>query len=410
MLPIITIVGKENVGKSTLFNRIIGSRVAIMDSTPGTTRDRNAKKVVIDDFNFLLVDTGGYLPNDPSTIKNKVKEQVELAINSSTLILFVVDAKTGITSIDLEITEFLRKLNKQILLVINKVDNNKRIPEVAEFHKLGFKSSIEICATQGTGVSGLMDKITEYIDKSPSSADTRLPTFAIIGKPNVGKSTYINALLDEKRVIVDEHPGTTVDTIDVTMKYEDKEFVLVDTPGLRRRTKFDSQIEYYSSVRTDASILKCDVAILFIDASDQISHQDKRIINTVLEYGKGIVIAANKKDLGIGFSEKTLNYTKFVPITYLSALNKTDLYEPLKTALTVAENCRLKLTRKQLRAFTLALKLIKVSQVDVAPPTFAIRIISKNKKLTNYKTRKTLEIQFRKEFGFIGTPIKITII
>lgn len=421
MLPVITIIGKENVGKSTLFNRLVGGRPAIMDSTPGTTRDRNAKRIEIDDSPCFLVDTGGYVPYDSNPIKTKVKEQIELAINSSTLILFVVDAKTGITPVDLEMSEYLRKLSKKILLVINKVDNNNRIPEVAEFYKLGFKSSVEISAIQGTGISDLTEKIIGYIGKSDSSDNPQLPVFTIIGRPNVGKSTYINALLNEKRVIVDEHPGTTVDTIDVTMKYENKEFVLVDTPGLRRRTKMDSQIEYYSSVRTESSILKCDVAILMVDASEQITHQDKKIISTVLSYGKGLVIAANKTDIGIGFHEYSFDFVKFVPVVFISALTKEGIYEPIKTALSVSEACHQRITRAKLKEVTKALNLVKISQTNFAPPTFAVRILRRRSRFSpktaapslstkNFKTRKIVESYLRKEFGFIGTPIKITIL
>lgn len=422
MLPIVTIIGKENAGKSTLFNRLLGIRTAITHSTPGTTRDRNAKKIEIGDSQCLLIDTGGYLPHESSAlptlptgqaggqagIKSKVKEQVEIAVSSSKLILFVVDAKTGITSADIDIAEYLRKLNKKVILVVNKVDSNSRASTIAEFYKLGFEPLLQISAIHNIGMSDLIDKINEYIDKTPLSDTPSLPVFTIIGRPNVGKSTYINSILGENRVIVDENPGTTIDTIDVTVNYDDKEFILIDTPGLRKRPKIDTEIEYYSSVRTHSSISRCDVAILLIDANAPLTHQDKHIIDNVLSYGKGLVLAANKIDLGVSFDEYSMRFVKFVPITYISALNNHAIYEPINTALSVANACKQHITRAKLREMALALKLIKIVQLNVSPPKFAIKIPPSKKPKIDFKFRRFIENYLRKEFDFTGTPLVIT--
>lgn len=408
-LPIITIIGKENAGKSTLFNRLLGSRVAITHSTPGTTKDRNVKKVEIGDSVCSLIDTGGYLPYETSPIKSKIREQVEVAVKSSKLILFVVDAKTGLTPVDLEITKYLRKLNKKIFLVVNKIDNTSQLSNVAEFYKLGFEPLLQISAIHDIGVSTLIEEISKFIGK-PDVPDTPdLPIFTVIGRPNVGKSTYINAILDEKRVIVDEKPGTTIDTIDVTVNYNGQEFILIDTPGLRKRTKMESDIEYYSSVRTTTCISRCDVAILIFDASAPLTHQDKHIINTTLSSGKGLVLAANKIDLGVEFNEYSTRFAKFVPITYISALNKHAIYDPITTALSVVDSCKRQIPRAKLREMALSLKLIKIVQLDVSPPRFAIKIPPSKLKYADFRFRRLIENHLRKEFNFTGTPIVITV-
>lgn len=404
MLPIVTIVGRENVGKSTLFNRLVGKRSAITYREPGITRDRNIKEINLDETSILLVDTGGYWPSAQG-IKAKVKEQIEISLKSADLVLFVVDAKDGITPLDSEFADFIRKLNKKVFLVVNKIDTGQKSSLAFEFHKLGFAEVFPVSAIHRVGIEMLIQKIKENVGIHKSS-NKKVPLVAILGRPNVGKSTYINAVLKERRMIVDETPGTTVDSIDVTLNYNGQELTLIDTPGLRKRTKTKTDVEYYSSVRTRLSIARCNVAMLIVDASLPITHQDKRIISTLIEEGKGIVIAVNKIDLGVVFRETSLRFAKFIPITYISALHCDRVYEPIKEAIKVWEAGRQKVSSKklnELQELKSKLKISKIVQVRIEPPTFKIKSPHPLTPQTNRFVEKTL----RSAFGFIGTPIKV---
>lgn len=404
MLPVVSIVGKENVGKSTLFNRLAGARHAVIHSKPGITRDRNVKEINLFGTHLVLVDTGGYFPYESQGMRAKIKEQVEISLETTTLILFVVDVKSGMTPGDSEIGKRLRKLDKEIILVINKVDNPKREQNINEFYKLGFPEIIPISALQGLGINGLIDKISETIGQEKEEKQIETPKFAIIGRPNVGKSTYINALLQEPRMIVDEKPGTTIDSIDITLKYENKLLTLIDTPGLRRRTKIDSEVEYYSSLRSILTISRCDVAILLVDT--KLTHQDKRIISILIKQGKGIVVAVNKIDLGVKFRGRDLRFANLVPVTYMSALNRKRIYEPIKEALRVQGARCLKISRKKLNAIVKSWdkpKVIYLAQSDTEPPTFKIR----SKKPLTVSQMRFVENQLRTSFGFSGTPIRL---
>jgi len=415
MLPIVSIVGRENVGKSTLFNRITKERLAVTHPEPGITRDRNIREVNLFGVSALLVDTGGYFPYESEGMRAKVKEQVEISLESSAIILFLVDAKSGLIPLDLEISERLRKLNKKILLVVNKVDNLQRKRTISEFYKLGFSGLIPISAEHGIGINTLVDKIKGElkIEIAPPKSEVvhhgvekRIPRFAILGRPNVGKSTYINATAQEPRVIVDETPGTTIDSIDITLEYNKMPITLIDTPGLRKRTKVKTDIEYYSSVRTKLTISRCEVAILIVDATIPLTHQDKRIIDTLIEAGKGIVLAVNKIDLGIGFLEDSLRFAPFIPVTYISALNHDRIYEPIKGALNVWEARRQKISRKRLAGLVKSWSDIKINalvQTGVEPPSFKIW---SHKPMTQ-ETARFIENQIRKTFGFVGVPIRI---
>ncbi|MDI6840931.1 MAG: ribosome biogenesis GTPase Der [bacterium] len=407
MLPIVSIVGRENVGKSTLFNRLIGSRIAVTHPQPGITRDRNIKEVDLFGAHIYLVDTGGYFPYEHTGLKAKVKEQVEVSLESSSLILFIVDAKTGLVPVDLEICDRLRKLGKKLILVVNKVDNLKRESGIVEFYKLGFAKLVPVSATHGIGINTLIDKIKEEIEVREVEKEDKIPRLAILGRPNVGKSTYINALLQEPRVIVDEHPGTTIDSIDVTLKYDGRELILIDTPGIRKRTKIRSDIEYYSSVRTKLTIQKCDVAILIVDATIRLAHQDKKIIDILIKEGKGIVLAINKIDVGVEFREWDLRFATFIPITYISALKQDRVYEPIKEAVKVWEVRRHKISRRKLTELIKSLPGLGINaivQTGIEPPRF--KIMSRNP-ITKTDER-FIENKLREKFGFTGVPIKIT--
>ena len=410
MLKIIAIVGRENVGKSTLFNRLVGGRPAITHCEPGITRDRNIKEIELFGTKALLVDTGGYLPYESRGIKAKVKEQVDISIESADLIIFMVDAKSGLTPPDSEFANRLRKLNKKVILVINKVDTKKSYG-VSEFQSLGFKKIASISAIHGLGLNELVDYIKQEIETETEietgiETEENLPKFAVIGRPNVGKSTYINALLKEPRMIVDEHPGTTIDSIDVTLNYEGRELILIDTPGVRRRTKVKSDAEFYSSVRTKRSISKCDVGILLIDAGVPLTHQDKRILSMLTKEGKGIVIVPNKTDIGIEFREGALNFARFIPITYISALKEDKIYEPIKEGFRVWSARKLRISKKKLRELTemrTKLRITSMVQIGVEPPEFKIKSMQK---LTP-QDKRFIERELRAEFGFQGTPIRM---
>ncbi|MCK4353346.1 ribosome biogenesis GTPase Der [candidate division WOR-3 bacterium] len=415
MLPIISIVGRENVGKSTLFNRLVGRRLAVTHREPGITRDRNIQEVDLFGLPFLLVDTGGYFPYERKGLKAKVREQVEISLESSALIFFLADTKSGITPLDLEIAERLRKLNKKIVLVVNKVDTPQKEKEAVQFYNLGFQETIFISALHRRGINDLIAKIrtaTKEATQVRQLTDSLEPKFAVLGRPNVGKSTYINALLKEPRLIIDEHPGTTIDSIDVTLRYDNQVLTLVDTPGLRRRTKIKSDTEYYSSLRTYFSISRCEVAILLLDATLPITHQDKIIISRLIKEGKGIVIAVNKIDLIppkchaelVSASPFGLRFAQFIPITYISALKTDQIYEPIKQAIKVREVRRQKISKKRLTTVAKSwdLGVIYMVQTQTEPSTFKIR---SRKDLTS--NARFIENELRKAFNFKGTPIKL---
>ena len=423
MLPIVAIVGRENVGKSTLFNRLVRRRTAITYREPGVTVDRNMKEVTLDGASISLVDTGGYQPGESRGIKAKIREQVELSLDGADLILFVVDAKEGVTALDSEFAGFIRKTGKKVVLVVNKVDTRNKKSFALEFHELGFKKVIPVSAAHGSGVSSLIDNIKDNIEIMEPLAEKKIPVFAILGRQNVGKSTYINALLDEKRVVADEKPGTTVDSIDVTITCTPEllgrdeqeldqgcqppgELKLVDTPGLRRRSKIGSDVEYYSSVRASLSISRCDVAMLIVDASGSLTRQDKRIINTIIEQGKGILLVANKMDLGIAFRQEELEFANFIPITYISALNQDRIYEPIREAIRIWNARKKQISKKEMgKLYETKSKLgiSKMTQFDTEPPLFKI----KTRRELTPQQKKHLEKKIRLAFGFTGVPIRI---
>ncbi len=408
MLKIIVIVGRENVGKSTLFNRLIGGRPAITHREPGITRDRNIKEVELFGVKATLIDTGGYLPNEDG-IKAKVNEQVELSIKDAGLILFLVDAKSGLTPYDEEFADRLRKLDKRVILVVNKVDTKRRQYVAPEFHKLGFTEVVNLSAIHGLGINELTDKMIEGIEveeETEIETEENLPKFVVLGRPNMGKSTYINALLKEPRMIVDETPGTTIDSIDVTLDHWGRKLILVDTPGVRRRTKMDSDTEFYSLMRTERSISKCDVGLLLVDAPTRLTHQDKRILSMLTTKGKGVVIVANKTDIGIGFNENALDFAKFIPITYMSALKGNNLHEPIKKGFKVWEARKLQVSKRQLRELEkmrARLRITSMVQIGIEPPTFKVK---STKKLT-LQDKRFIERTLREQFDFQGTPIKM---
>ncbi|MBN1154095.1 ribosome biogenesis GTPase Der [candidate division KSB1 bacterium] len=431
--PIVAIIGRPNVGKSTLFNRIIRKREAIVDDQPGVTRDRIYAEAEWAGVNFSVIDTGGYLPDKTNTIHRAVLEQVLEAIHEADIILFVVDGRVGITNLDEEIGSILRKSNRTVFLVVNKIDDEKHEPGIHDFYNLGIGEPYSISAISGRSTGDLLDEMIHALPELPGE-DTGehddVIKLAVVGKPNVGKSSLVNAIIGKQRHIVTETPGTTRDSIDTDFNYQDQRFVMIDTAGLRKRTKVKDEVEYYSAVRTIRSIRECDVTIVLIDANDSLQDQDKSIIEQAIKYNKGIVLGVNKWDL----IEKDTHTARqfeldildalpsisFVPIVFISALTKQRIYKVLDIAKSVYEE-RMKLIKtSDLNAFlekTISFhpppsvegKYIKIkycTQIKTRPPVFAFFCNYPNLIKPNY--RSYLENRMREQFGFFGVPLTLT--
>ncbi len=429
--PIVAIVGRPNTGKSTLFNRLTGTRKAIVEGQPGVTRDRIYDLVNWQNKEFELIDTGGIDPYDEDKMKKQVRYQAELAVEEASLILFVVDAKTGITAIDHEIAQFLRKTGKKIILTVNKVDNFSKAEELSwEFYNLGLGSPVIISAEHGKNTGDLLDKIiNELPTEKKSEIEETVLNIAVVGKPNSGKSSLINYILGKQRVIVSEIPGTTRDAIDTLIKKDDLYFNLIDTAGLRRKARVKEDIEYYSNLRTIRAIDRADGVLIMIDAVDGISSQDKKIAGYIHDNGKAVVFAFNKWDLieknpgTMEFYQKEIfreiKFMRYAPVTYISAktgkrVNEVlDLMEfvidqnskRIKTGIlneVIEEAVQL---REPPVKKTRRLKVFYATQVGVKPPTIVVFV--NDPQLMHFSYQRYLENVIRKKFGFEGTPIRI---
>ena len=423
-LPIVAIVGRPNVGKSTLFNKIAGSRIAIIEDVPGVTRDRLYEEVSYLNKPFYLVDTGGIdLGNEK--FNDEIKMQAEIAINEADVVIFVVDAKDGITSNDLVVRDILRKSNKKIIVAINKMDNKDSYDNIYDFYELGFDNYIPISAIHNTGYIELMDEVTSgFRTKDESDEDERLK-IAIIGRPNVGKSSLTNAILNEDRVVVSDVAGTTRDSINTIFKYHDEEFVLIDTAGMRKKGKVYESVEKYSLFRSMNSIDKSDICLLVIDAEDGIKEHDKHIAGYAIERGKGLIIVVNKWDAveNANISEfkklvrSEFQFATYAPIIFLSALTKKRIHTLMPEVLKVKENISREIKTSVLNeviedAYSLnpapsykgkRLKIYFVSQTGVKPPKFTFRVNSKG--LVHFSYERYLENKLRENFELEGTPI-----
>ncbi len=403
-MGLVTIIGRENVGKSTLFNRLIGEREAVTSYTPGVTRDINIKPLNLDGKIILLADTGGLILHGISGIKEKVKEKIIKFLEKTDLVIFMTDVKDGITGGDEEIAEFLRKYGKKVILAVNKVDNDSRLKRAYEFQKFGF-DIYPISALHGRGISSLLRRIEKEVEGAPV-AEAKIK-IAIIGRPNVGKSTYINKIIGEDRLIVDEKPGTTVDSIDITFEYKGRLIQLVDTPGLRRRSRVDSAVEYFSSLRSESAIERCNVAIQLLDCTEHLTRQDKRLINLVLEKGKGLILAVNKIDLEeVKFHPNQLDFAYFVPLFYISALKGERIYEPLDKAIELYKKARRTYPNDDLKEIVQSLRLKKVKkmvQIGIEPLTFKVKVTEDLKE----NERKYIERAIRERFELWGLPIRL---
>ncbi|MEX6641832.1 ribosome biogenesis GTPase Der [Clostridium perfringens] len=428
--PIVAMVGRPNVGKSTLFNKLAGKRISIVQDTPGVTRDRVYAESEWLNRKFTMIDTGGIEPESSDIIVKQMRRQAQIAIEMADVIVFVVDGKEGLTAADQEVAQMLRKSKKPVVLVVNKIDRLALEENSYEFYNLGIGDPITISASQGLGLGDMLDEVVKYFnDPSEDEEDDEYIRIAMIGKPNVGKSSLINRLLGEERVIVSNVPGTTRDSIDSYLETEDGKFILVDTAGLRRKSKVKEEIERYSVIRTYAAIEKADVAILVIDAEQGITEQDEKIIGYAHEMNKAIIVVVNKWDL-IEKDDKTLsNYQKdlqqklkFMPYAkylFISALTGQRVHKILSTAKYCYDNYSKRVSTGLLNDViskavlmkeppVVALKRLKIyyaTQVATKPPKFVFFVNDPN--LLHFSYGRYLENQLRESFDFDGTGIEI---
>lgn len=428
--PIVAIVGRPNVGKSTLFNRLFGQKRAIVEDLPGTTRDRIQADISWEGHEFTLVDSGGLETRPESHIKQKVRHQVEAAIAEADLILFLVDTREGVVPVDKEVADTLRRSQKPILLVANKVDNPRQQNEVFQFYELGMGEPIPVSAYHSRGIDELLEKVTACLPPpaAPASDESELMKIAIVGRPNVGKSLLVNTLLGEERLIVHDTPGTTRDTIDTVLRHDDESIVLIDTAGIRRRGRIERGIERYSLARTQSAIERADVAVLLIDAVEGLTSQDIHVLGYIQQAYKGAILAINKWDLAepkdvTSWTNVVRQRSKFMPyieILFLSAKTGYGVANVLPTAKKVykerfkhiSASSLNKAVREAVVAHlpskkgTRKLTVGKAVQTGVNPPTFAFSV--NDPTLIHFSYRRYLENRIRQSFGFQGTPIRLT--
>ena len=423
-LPTVALVGRPNVGKSTLFNRLVGSKVSIIEDTPGVTRDRIYSEVSYQNYRFHLIDTGG-IDVSQELFNSEIKVQAEIAIEEADVVVFIVDGKEGITANDKVVRDMLRKSGKKVIVAINKSDSKESLEHQYDFYELGFDNYINISAEHNTGIYELLDMITsDFHQYEEIEEDTRLK-FSVIGRPNVGKSSLINALLNEERVIVSNNAGTTRDAIDTVMKYNGEEFILIDTAGMRKKGKVFESVEKYSLLRSLKAIDRSDLCLLVISAEEGIIEHDKHIASYALEKGKGLIIVVNKWDTVENPNTKEyekivrseFQFLSYAPIVYLSALTKKRIHTLMPEVLKVAENIKREIKTSTLNevitdAYTLnlppsykgkRLKIYFTNQSGTKPPKFTFHV--NNKGLVHFSYERYLENKLRENFDFEGTPI-----
>jgi GTP-binding protein len=428
--PLVAIVGRPNVGKSTLFNRLVGRRVAIVEDTPGVTRDRIYQDAEWLNYAFTLIDTGGIEAVGADVISAQMRRQAELAIETADVIVFLVDGREGLTSADEDVADLLRRSKKPVVLGVNKVDAQKFEDAAYEFYALGLGTPFAISAAQGLGLGDLLDEVVRDFPRDLESQEDERVNIAVVGKPNVGKSSLVNALLGEERSIVSHIPGTTRDSVDTPFSHDGRDYTLVDTAGIRRkRSVEDETIERYSVIRSLAAVRRADVVLIVCDASEGLSEQDVRIAGYAHEEGKASVLVVNKWDL-IEKDTNTMNrfkkdlaadlaFMNYVPMLFISAKNGQRVHKVLETVDAAFAQSRRRVPTGQLNdivgeAVTMneppsdkgrVLKIYFATQVSVQPPTFVIFV--NDAEIVHFSYQRYLENYFRKSFGFEGTPIRL---
>lgn len=423
-IPTIAIVGRPNVGKSTFFNKVVGKKIAIIEDIPGVTRDRLYQEVIYRNKKFSLIDTGGIDVSDEK-FNEEIKIQAEIAINEADVVLFLVDGKEGITHNDLVIRDILRKSKKRVVVAINKIDTKEAQNNLYDFYELGFDSYIPISSIHNTGYIELMDTLTmNFHEYETEEEDTRIK-FSMIGRPNVGKSSLMNALLNEERVVVSDIAGTTRDAIDSVLKYHGEEYIMIDTAGMRKKGRVFETIEKYSLLRSMRAIDRSDICLVIINAEEGITEHDKHIAGYAIEKGKGLIFVVNKWDT---VTDTTINdykklmraefqFAPYAPIVFLSALTKKRIHTLMPEVIKVSENIKKEIKTSILNDVILdayqlnkppsykgnRLKIYFSSQTGIKPPKFTLRV--NNKGLVHFSYERYLENKLRENFDLEGTPI-----
>ncbi len=431
--PIVAVVGRPNVGKSTLFNALAGENISIVKDTPGVTRDRIYTDVTWLNHTFTLIDTGGIEPESKDVILSQMRAQAQVAIDTADVILFLVDVKQGLQDADAKVADILRRSHKPVVLVVNKVDSEKKyMADVYEFYNLGIGDPHPISAVNRLGLGDMLEVVTSYFPEGSGEVEEdERPKVAIIGKPNVGKSSIINKLLKEDRLIVSDIAGTTRDAVDAEVKYNGKEYVFIDTAGLRRKNKIKEELEHFMIVRTVGAVERADIAVLVIDATEGVTEQDAKIAGIAHDRGKAVIIAVNKWDSVekddktiYRFTEKirnTLSFMSYAEILFISAQTGQRLNKLFETIDMVSENHAMRVQTGALNEIMSEavamqqpptdkgkrLKLFYITQVAVKPPTFVIFV--NDKELMHFSYTRYIENQIRETFGFRGTPLHFII-
>ena len=427
--PVVAIVGRPNVGKSTLFNALAGEMISIVKDTPGVTRDRIYADVTWLDKSFTLIDTGGIEPDSGDIILSQMREQAQIAIDTADVIVFITDVQQGLVDSDAKVADMLRRSQKPVVLVVNKVDSvQKYMMDVYEFYNLGIGEPVAISAANRTGIGDMLDEIIkEFPEDLDAEEDDDIPKVAVVGKPNVGKSSLINKLLGEDRVIVSDIAGTTRDAVDAKVKWKDREYIFIDTAGLRRKGKIKEEIERYSVIRTVTAVERADVVVVVIDATEGVTEQDAKIAGIAHERGKGVIIAVNKWD-AVEKDDKHTNrirevlaYMPYAELVFISAKSGQRLPKLFETIDAVIENQTLRIQTGVLNEILSEavamqqppsdrgkrLKIFYMTQVGVKPPTFVIFV--NDKELMHFSYTRYIENKVRDAFGFRGTSLKFII-
>lgn len=430
--PIVAIVGRPNVGKSTLFNMLAGERISIVKDTPGVTRDRIYADVTWLNYSFTLMDTGGIEPQTNDLMLRHMREQAEMAIEMADVVLFLVDGKTGLVDADYQVADMLRKSHKRVVLVVNKIDSfDKQAMDVYEFYNLGIGEPHPVSSLGKLGVGDMLDEVIHLFPENLEEEEDERPRIAIVGKPNVGKSSIINKLLGENRVIVSDIAGTTRDAVDTAITWKGKEYVFIDTAGLRRKNKIKEEIERYSILRTVSAVERADVVMLVIDATEGVTEQDAKIAGIAHDRGRGMIIVVNKWDAVEKDNHSVKEYTNkirttlsFLPyaeIMFVSAQTGQRLPKLFDSLELVIQNHSLRIATGVLNDILTEavamqqppsdkgrrLKIFYMTQVSVKPPTFVIFV--NDKQLMHFSYTRYLENKVREAFGFAGTPLKFII-